>query len=238
MAERRMFSRSIVESARFLKMPISSQNLYIHPVMYADDDGVVEAYSVINLVRAEEEDLRTLEDRGFVRILNEDLVTYIVDWKEQNKIRPDRKKDSIYKELLLQVEPDVIFIEKKERSDVSRKSGQSMDGGMSAQGSGAKDIAGERSREECSIVPMDTRIKYRLGTEYITRADYEELIREYPAYVVDDVINRILNKPYHGCLNIKKISAWCAEQKGYIPVVRPKEYGHSELLKRLASKRV
>ncbi len=38
MAERRMFSRSVVESARFLKMPVSSQNLYFHLVMNADDD--------------------------------------------------------------------------------------------------------------------------------------------------------------------------------------------------------
>ena len=52
MAERRMFSRSVVESARFLKMPVSSQNLYFHLVMNADDDGIVEAYSVINLIRA------------------------------------------------------------------------------------------------------------------------------------------------------------------------------------------
>lgn len=45
MAERRMFSRSVVESARFLKMPVSSQNLYFHLVMNADDDGIVEAYA-------------------------------------------------------------------------------------------------------------------------------------------------------------------------------------------------
>ena len=30
MAERRMFAKSVVESARFLKMPVSSQNLYFH----------------------------------------------------------------------------------------------------------------------------------------------------------------------------------------------------------------
>lgn len=90
MAERRMFSRSVVESARFLKMPVSSQNLYFHLVMNADDDGIVEAYSVINLIRANEDDLRVLHARGFVRILNEDLVTYVMDWREQNKIRPNQ----------------------------------------------------------------------------------------------------------------------------------------------------
>ena len=43
MAERRMFSRSVVESARFLKMPVSSQNLYFHLVMNADDDGIARS---------------------------------------------------------------------------------------------------------------------------------------------------------------------------------------------------
>ena len=37
MAERRMFAKSVVESARFLKMPVSSQNLYFHLGMNADD---------------------------------------------------------------------------------------------------------------------------------------------------------------------------------------------------------
>ena len=147
MAERRMFSRSVVESARFLKMPVSSQNLYFHLVMNADDDGIVEAYSVINLIRANEDDLRVLHARGFVRILNEDLVTYVMDWREQNKIRPDRKKDSIHKELLQQTLPEVKLLEKKERSDLVKKSGPSVDGTMSAQCSRGKESAGKESRE-------------------------------------------------------------------------------------------
>ena len=101
MAERRMFSKVVVESVRFLKMPVSSQNLYFHLAMNADDDGVVETYSIINLVKANEDDLRVLYAKGFVKILNEDLVTYISDWREQNKIRLDRKKDSIYADLVV-----------------------------------------------------------------------------------------------------------------------------------------
>jgi len=100
MAARRMFAKSIVESARFLKMPVSSQNLYFHLGMNADDDGIVEAYAVMNLVKAHEDDLRVLFSKGFIRILNEDLVSYIEDWREQNKIRPDRKKDSIYNNVI------------------------------------------------------------------------------------------------------------------------------------------
>lgn len=100
MAERRMFSRRIVTSARFLRMPAICQALYFQLGINADDDGVVEAFSIVRAVGATEGDLEELEKRGFVKILNEDLITYIVDWTEQNKIRPDRKNDSIYKDLL------------------------------------------------------------------------------------------------------------------------------------------
>ncbi len=121
MAERRMFSKRIASSARFLKMPVSSQWLYFHLGLHADDDGIVEAYTVINLVGASENDIKTLVSKGFVCILNEDLVSYIMDWDENNKVRADRKADSIYKDLLLQVLPDVSLKQKKERADVLKK---------------------------------------------------------------------------------------------------------------------
>lgn len=128
MAERRMFAIKIVKSARFLKMPASSQCLYFHLGLNADDDGVVEAYTVMRSVGATEDDLKILVAKGFVKVLNEDLVTYIIDWQEHNKIRADRKIDSLYKDLLLQIMPDAPLIEKRERADVKKKKdGQTMD---------------------------------------------------------------------------------------------------------------
>lgn len=87
MAERRMFSKRVINSARFLKMPVSTQCLYFHLGLHADDDGVVEAYTVINSVGASEDDLRVLAAKGFIQILNDGLVAYITDWTENNKIR-------------------------------------------------------------------------------------------------------------------------------------------------------
>ncbi len=240
MAARRMFAKSIVESARFLKMPVSSQNLYFHLGMNADDDGIVEAYAVMNLVKAHEDDLRVLYSKGFIRILNEDLVSYIEDWREQNKIRPDRKKDSIYKNLLLQIDPNVLLLEKKERSDLVRKSGPSMDGQMSAQCSGGKGSPVKDSIVECSTVPEGTHtIKYRLDNESLTEAEYEDLTRKYSQIIVDGVIGRILGKPYHGCLNVSTISSWCKEQAnaGHLHVPEHKESRHSEQLVILAKER-
>ena len=137
MSNRRMISKTVVESGRFLKMPLSSQCLYFHLVLNADDDGIVEAYTVINMCGAKPDDLRILVENEFVYVLNEEMVTYIEDWREMNTLRADRKTDSRYKSLLLQVRPDVVILEKKQRSDTKNKlpavRGPSMDRPRTAQ---------------------------------------------------------------------------------------------------------
>jgi len=117
MAERRMFSKRISKSARFLKMPQTAQNLYFHLGMEADDDGVVEVYQVMKAVSSNEDDLKVLVSKEFVKVLNEDLVAFILDWRENNLIRSDRKINSIYKDLLLRMLPDVELVEPKPRAD-------------------------------------------------------------------------------------------------------------------------
>ena len=117
MAERRMFSKRVIGSARFLKMPISTQCLYFHLGLNADDDGIVEAYTTIKQIGATEDDLKVLVAKGFCTVLNEDLVTYITDWRENNKVRADRKIDSIYKDLLLQMVPDADVQQMTNRAD-------------------------------------------------------------------------------------------------------------------------
>ena len=220
MAERRMFAKRIIESASFLKMPISSRELYFHLCLNADDDGVVEAYNVMNLVKATEDDLRVLMSKGYVQVLNPDLVTYISDWLEHNKLRPDRKIDSIYKDLLLQILPNVQLLEKKDRADRKKKKasevtkkdgdthgtsqGQTGDTNGTAQYSVVEDSIGKDSIGEC---------KYQLGKEILTDTQYNNLLQSYPKKLLDEVINRIISHPYIGCLNVDTISQWCKEAK-------------------------
>lgn len=103
MAERRMFAKSVIGSARFLRMPSSSRLLYYDLGMQADDDGVVEAFAVMRTTGATEDDLRVLASKGFVSVLNDDLVTYIQDWSRNNLIKKDRYHPSAYQNLLVQI---------------------------------------------------------------------------------------------------------------------------------------
>ena len=104
MAERRMFAKSIINSGKFLRMPPTSRLLYYDLGMAADDDGIVEAYSVIKQTNANEDDLRVLVAKGYIRILNEDLVSLICDWNVNNTIRADRYHQSIYAELITEAD--------------------------------------------------------------------------------------------------------------------------------------
>lgn len=122
-----MFSSRIVNSARFLTIPPSSQALYFHLGLRADDDGIVEAFSVLRLTNSVEGDLKALIDKNFVKVLNNDLVCFITDWREHNLIRADRKVDSIYKELLIQVVPEVNLVEAMPRADTGKTTGRPED---------------------------------------------------------------------------------------------------------------
>ena len=103
MAERRMFAKSIVCSARFLRMPATSRLLYYDLGMAADDDGVVEAFTVMRTTGATEDDLRVLATKEFIRVLNEDLVSVITGWNINNQLRKDRYHPSIYAKLLVEL---------------------------------------------------------------------------------------------------------------------------------------
>lgn len=117
MAERRMIAKSIIGSAKFLKLSTAARELYFQLCGYADDDGIAEAFTLMRMIGASQSDLDELEKQDFVKILNDDLVTYIVDWLVHNKIRSDRKTDSVHQALLLKVIPDVQLIHPTQRSD-------------------------------------------------------------------------------------------------------------------------
>lgn len=115
MANRRMFSKSITNSSQFLMMPQSSQNLYFHLGMNADDDGFCEHFAIMRMTDSKPDDLKVLQAKGFVQVFD-DKVLVIIDWKENNYLRSDRYTPSkyleIYKEELKEIanpNQNVIF---------------------------------------------------------------------------------------------------------------------------------
>ncbi len=98
MAAKRMFSKSITNSSLFLMMPQSSQNLYFHLGMNADDDGFCEHFTIMRMTESKPDDLKILQAKHFVHVFD-DKVLVILDWKENNLIRSDRYTPSKYLEI-------------------------------------------------------------------------------------------------------------------------------------------
>lgn len=111
MAERRMLSKKIFQSRKFLMMPFEAQALYTHLILSSDDDGVVEAFPIVRMIGAKEDSLGLLVVKKFILPLNDDMVYFITDFEEQNKIRADRVQPSRYRELLL--EKTGLVVERK-----------------------------------------------------------------------------------------------------------------------------
>lgn len=100
MGNRRMISKTITQTQRFLMLPLEAQALYFHLIQNSDDDGIVEAFPVVRMIGVSEDNLRLLIIKDFIRPLNDEMVYFIVDFHEQNTIKKDRYKKSIYHELL------------------------------------------------------------------------------------------------------------------------------------------
>lgn len=98
MAERRMFAKTIIDSDAFLDMPLSTQALYFHLSMRADDDGFINNPRKIQRVTgASDDDLRLLAAKNFI-IPFESGVVVIKHWKIHNYIQKDRYKETVYQE--------------------------------------------------------------------------------------------------------------------------------------------
>lgn len=98
MAKRRMFSLDVVDTDAFLDLPCSSQALYFHLGMRADDDGFVASPKrITSTVGSSPDDLKLLIAKGFI-IPFESGVCVIRDWKLNNFIRSDRYTPTIYQD--------------------------------------------------------------------------------------------------------------------------------------------
>lgn len=98
MAERRMFAKTIIDSDAFLDMPLSTQALYFHLSMRADDDGFINNPKKIQrMIGATDDDLKLLNAKNFIIPFDSGVVV-IKHWKIHNYIQKDRYKETVYKE--------------------------------------------------------------------------------------------------------------------------------------------
>lgn len=196
MAERRMFAKTIIDSDAFLDMPLSTQALYFHLSMRADDDGFINnPKKVQRMVGCSDDDLKILCTKRFI-IPFESGIVVIKHWKIHNYIRGDRKKPTVYPEEMAQL------TEKSNGAYALLTDGNTLtDGCLSSdrqvtdncQHRLGKDSIGEFSIGEDNIVspakpPKPTRHKYGLYKNVLlSDEDMEKLQNEFPHDYTDRI---------------------------------------------------
>ena len=106
MANKRMFSLSVVDTDKFLEMPISSRLLYYELGMRADDDGFVDNWKKIMLFTGlKEDDMKVLISKQFVIPFDSGVIV-IRHWRLNNYLQNDRTKPTIHQEEMKQLGVD------------------------------------------------------------------------------------------------------------------------------------
>lgn len=113
MANRRMFAKTIIDSDAFLDMPPSSQVLYFHLAMRADDDGFINnPKTIMRIVGAKDDDIKLLIAKRFIIPFASGVVV-IKHWRIHNYIQKDRYTETKY-------------IEEKNQLIINKKNGYSL----------------------------------------------------------------------------------------------------------------
>ena len=181
MAERRMLSKKIFQSRKFLMMPFEAQALYTHLILSSDDDGIVEAFPIVRMIGAKEDSLGLLVVKKFILPLNEDMVYFITDFEEQNKIRADRVQPSRYRDLLLE-KTDMVISGKRVTSSKNIIDGQLTDNCLTSDG---------QMTDSCLTHVNQVSAQYSIGKDSI--GEYR-IGKDNKVDEVDDVELSVPNK--------------------------------------------
>lgn len=193
MAEKRMFTQKIIDSDAFLDMPLSTQALYFHLNMRADDDGFINNPKRIQrTIGASEDDLKLLIAKRFV-ICFENGVIVIKHWRMHNTLRKDRYNPTQYQEqfAMLEVKDNNAYTEKpvNQLATTCQPSGNQLEPQYSIdkysldKRSVVEDNMSESDDSEPSTKPSKKPVKHKHG-EYnnvlLTDDELEKLKAEYP----------------------------------------------------------
>lgn len=200
MAERRMFAKTIIDSDAFLDMPLSTQALYFHLSMRADDDGFINnPKKVQRMIGCSDDDLKLLIAKNFL-IPFDNGVVVIKHWRIHNYIQKDRYKPTVYQDEL---------------------------GSLEVKKNGAYTLDTECIQDGYSLETQD-RIEIELGkvsNNISSKEDisHSELSDDEPKFVLKDIVDKWNELSSYGITKVRFISAESPRHK--MIRARIKQYG-------------
>lgn len=178
MAERRMFTKKITDADAFTELPPTSQALYFHLCMGADDDGFSnQIRRAMFSAHADRHDFELLVQKRFI-IPFESGVIVIKHWRMHNLIKSDRYKETSY------MEEKAMLVLKDNGVYSSENSGTQVEHNWNQNGTQVepqvrlgKDRIGEDSKGEVSIEDV--------CTEPLASSEQETAL-DAPAIILND----------------------------------------------------
>lgn len=104
MSQKRMFDRAIIDTDRFMDLPMSAKAIYFLLGMEADDEGFVSYKKIMRIHGGNEDDVKVLLAKDFL-IMFDSGVVVITDWNSNNYLNANRIKPTEY-----QKEKEQIFL--------------------------------------------------------------------------------------------------------------------------------
>ena len=223
MAERRMFAKTIIDSDAFVDMPLSTQALYFHLSMRADDDGFINNPKKIQrMIGASDDDFKVLCLKRFI-IPFESGIVVIKHWKIHNYIRNDRYKPTVYttekalitsKENGAYTEVDTVGIPNGYQMDTQYRLGKgSLELGKDSVVEGSVDDAATATAEENQLKCLGGKIGKNVV--YLSDNQFNDLLERLGLDAFNRYVERladfIINKNAHVHNHYETILKWVAE---------------------------
>lgn len=84
-----MFDKAIIDTDKFMDLPVSAKAMYFLLGMDADDEGFVSSRKILRVHGGNEDDIKVLSAKGFV-IHFKGGVVVITDWMKNNYLDKNR----------------------------------------------------------------------------------------------------------------------------------------------------
>ena len=203
MAEKRMFSKTIIDSDAFLDMPTSARLLYYDLSMRADDDGFVNSpKKIIKMTGAAEDDLKILALKQFI-IPFENGVVVIKHWHIHNYIRKDTYTETPYQE-----QKSRLIIDKNKTYNLIDPARQQLVDDTLTQ------IREDKIREDKNSIDIYERNFEIFWRKYPRKVSKEKAKKAFLKAKIDDVVLNEILKSLDKFINSND---WKKENGQYIP---------------------
>ena len=206
MANKRMFTMKIVDSDAFLDMPLSTQALYFHLNMRADDDGFVgNPKKIMRLIGATDDDFRILVAKNFLLLFDNGVIV-IKHWRMHNTLSSGRYHETSYLS-----EKEILLLKKN----------------------GAYSLTEGEKIDDAKLLEMADRQSRRTKDEQKTNADIDKDIdkdiNNISSKKIEIDYQEIINLYHENCPSLPKVTKITDARKKLINA-RLKDYSIGELV--------